>query len=166
MATQKKLLLKDLCSRLPYGVKVHIIDETGTEIDDELTPSTISHLDRWIVKPYLRPWSYMTHEEIRYYNTFPLDTDRLDSPHYLVSMYNILDRLLEHHIDFRGLIEKGLALEASKDMYKQEQPEVDLEKKIRRYLCEECSSDDEPTIAEIARHFYELGLNARKKEEL
>lgn len=41
---------------------------------------------------------------------------------------------------------------------------VDLEKEIQRYLCEECSSDDEPTIAEIARHFYELGLKARKEE--
>lgn len=41
---------------------------------------------------------------------------------------------------------------------------MDLEKEIQRYLCEECSSDDEPTIAEIARHFYELGLNARKEE--
>ena len=43
---------------------------------------------------------------------------------------------------------------------------VDLEKEIQRYLCEECSSDDEPTITEIATHFYELGFNARKKEEL
>lgn len=48
----------------------------------------------------------------------------------------------------------------------QEQPEVDLEKEIQRYLCEECSSDDEPTITEIARHFYEFGFNARKEEQL
>lgn len=51
-------------------------------------------------------------------------------------------------------------------MKEQKMLAVDLEKEIQRYLCEECSSDDEPTIAEIARHFYELGLNARKKEEL
>ena len=44
----------------------------------------------------------------------------------------------------------------------QEQSDVDLEKEIQRYLCEEYSSDDEPSIAEIARHFYELGLKARK----
>ena len=41
---------------------------------------------------------------------------------------------------------------------------VDLEKEIQRYLCEECSSDDEPTIADIATHFYELGRNTRKEE--
>ena len=29
-----------------------------------------------------------------------------------------LDWLLEHHFDYRGLIEKGLALEAPEDMYK------------------------------------------------
>lgn len=48
-------------------------------------------------------------------------------------------------------------------MKEQKMLAVDLEKEIQRYLCEECSSDDEPTIAEIARHFYELGLNARKQ---
>ena len=43
-------------------------------------------------------------------------------------------------------------------------PDVELEEEIRKYLCEECSSDDEPTITEIARHFYELGkLNAKEE---
>ena len=45
----------------------------------------------------------------------------------------------------------------------QEQPEVDLEKEIARYLREECSADNEPSISEIARHFYELG-RARKEK--
>ena len=50
------------------------------------------------------------------------------------------------------------------DSLQQEQPEGNLEKEIQRYLCEECSSDDEPTITEIATHFYELGkLNAKEK---
>ena len=47
---------------------------------------------------------------------------------------------------------------------KQEQPKVDLEKEIRRYLHEECSGDDEPTVSEIARHFCEFGL--RKAAEM
>ena len=45
---------------------------------------------------------------------------------------------------------------------KQEQPEVDLEKEIKNYLATKCAGDDEPSVSEIARHFYELGLNARK----
>ena len=128
---EKQLLLKDLCSRLPYRVKVHIIDETGAEIDDELTTSTISHLDRWIVKPYLRPISSMTKKEdedichiLR--DEFYADVDgalcakddryrtRLD----LIESY--IDWLNSHHFDYRGLIEKGLALKAPKDMYEEE----------------------------------------------
>lgn len=41
----------------------------------------------------------------------------------------------------------------------QERPEVDLEKEIDKWL------DAEPrTVRDTARHFYELGLNARKEE--
>ena len=49
------------------------------------------------------------------------------------------------------------------DSLQQEQPEVDLEKEIKNYLATKCAGDDEPSVSEIARHFYELGLNARKK---
>ena len=45
-----------------------------------------------------------------------------------------------------------------------EQPKVDLEKEIKNYLATKCAGDDEPSVSEIARHFYELGLNARKEE--
>ena len=45
----------------------------------------------------------------------------------------------------------------------QEQPEVDFEKEIKNYLSTKCAGDDEPSVSEIARHFYELGLNARKE---
>lgn len=44
----------------------------------------------------------------------------------------------------------------------QEQPEVDLEKEIKNYLASKCADDDEPSVSEIARHFYEL---ARQKYE-
>lgn len=47
---------------------------------------------------------------------------------------------------------------------KQDQPEVDLEKEIKNYLATKCAGDDEPSVSEIALHFYELGLNARKEE--
>lgn len=45
---------------------------------------------------------------------------------------------------------------------KQEQPEVDLEQEIKNYLATKCAGDDEPSVSEIARDFYELGLNAKK----
>lgn len=39
----------------------------------------------------------------------------------------------------------------------EEEPDKSLEEEIRRYLREECSSDDEPTTSETARHFAEWG---------
>ncbi len=50
------------------------------------------------------------------------------------------------------------------DSLQQEQQEEDLEKEIKNYLATKCAGDDEPSVSEIARHFYELGLNARKEE--
>lgn len=113
---EKQLLLKDLCSRLPYRVKVHIIDEIGAEIDDELTTSTISHLDRWVVKPYLRPMSSMTEEE--FFNYKHLDLLDYSNDGFEMPNFRSIDWLISHHFDFRGLIEKGLALEAPEGMYK------------------------------------------------
>lgn len=99
-------------------VKVHIIDETGTEIDDELTPSTISHLDRWIVKPYIRTMSSMAEEES---DEFEKITDALLEHADSEEIWDtVIDWLNEHHFDHRHLIEKGLALEAPKGMYKEE----------------------------------------------
>ena len=44
----------------------------------------------------------------------------------------------------------------------EEQPEIDLEKEIIRYQREDMDRDT--TVGDVARHFYELGLNARKEE--
>lgn len=141
---EKQLLLKDLCARLPYGVRVNIIEDAGgAEIDDELTTSTISHSFMWTVKPYLRPMSSMTEEEakeiailhdIKDILSVKVTSDYIDvivddgvcsterrTIWYdeIVSSVKCFDFLTAHHFDYRGLIEKGLALEASKDMYKE-----------------------------------------------
>ena len=47
----------------------------------------------------------------------------------------------------------------------QEQPEVDLEKELQAFLCNyDYEFDDDAPACDIARHFYELGLNARKEK--
>ena len=63
-------------------------------------------------EPYLRPMSNMTEEEENEYRAincyeglFPRNEDALDY-------------VLSHHLDFRGLIPIGLALEAPEGMYK------------------------------------------------
>ena len=117
----KELLLKDLCARLPYGVivldepagyfgKLLRIDFDSFYYDGEEDEEwqTI-----WNVKPYLRPMSSMTEEERKYYNYLSrLIQDGEAWEH------EVVDWLNKHHFDYRGLIEKGLALEAKEGMYK------------------------------------------------
>jgi len=56
------------------------------------------------------------------------------------------------------------------DSFQQEQPEVDLEKEITKWIDSGDITDtrfddyDDSDIERTARHFYELGLNARKEE--
>ena len=140
---EKKLLLKDLCARSFYGVMCDRLGQTKKllsvspnkdyciELDNgEYTPNKYKVED---VKPYLRPMSSMTEEEreacadfvyrqsdepcwIDEYGSLNLygGNDFIDG--YTFSCY--LDWLTEHHFDYRGLIEEGLALEAPEDMYK------------------------------------------------
>lgn len=128
----KQLLLKDLCARLPYRTKIHIIGEGGEEIDADLTTSTIDYFMSWTVQPYLRPMSSMTEEERknfikcagyeveesengRHYDYYLKDfCGTEDAP---CANADAIDWLNEHHFDYRGLINKGLALEAPEGMY-------------------------------------------------
>lgn len=102
---EKDLLLKDLCSRLPYGVMVKYGNRnTPVKCDLDCHPS-INDLEN--IKIYLRPMSSMTEiekEELR-----ALKWTKLE--HYTVDWLNV------HHFDYRGLIEEGLALEAPEGMY-------------------------------------------------
>lgn len=128
----KKLLLKDLCARLPYGIKCK--DQYGDYINVNIYNAHIEHLIDQIVsgvvQMVLRPMSSMTKKEIREVlqisNFDPyLDDIRYDSICFIerclidiVDIANFISWLNKHHFDYRGLIEKGLALEAPTGMYK------------------------------------------------
>lgn len=112
---EKDLLLRDLCARLLYGVKVQIVSSTLNTLyckkyDDVLSNNNLFRVfkDDTIVRPYLRPMSSMTEEETKQFYSLPFCD---------WNCYERIDWLNEHHFDYRGLIEKGLALEAPKDMY-------------------------------------------------
>lgn len=132
---EKNLLLKDLCSRLPYGVKCQIDydneedSDLGIEryCDDRIVSVCVETEEIGLyeaseyfypdeIKPYLRPMSSMTEEEKKELNNV------LEFQYYSDDscMCESTDWLNAHHFDYRGLIPMGLALEASKDMYKTE----------------------------------------------
>ena len=116
---EKELLLVDLCARLPYGVKVY--NEPYTfDLDNFEVNSTISETILEIIKegwkPYLRPMSSMTEEE----KDELLNLRKEMNMHMHPWIDRILDFYLSHHLDWRGLILLGLALEAPEGMYNYE----------------------------------------------
>ena len=113
----KQLLLITLCGMLPYGVKYQDRIDGGIHI---LSLGIIHHYDRFI--PYLRPISSMTEEEKKEFQAchcvYELHPDFQPMMCNLANELNMFDWLNAHHFDYRGLIEKGLALEAPEGMYK------------------------------------------------
>lgn len=116
----KDLLTKDLCGRLPYGIKIEVCikDKDAKSIDcvkyDTVgTYIRLLYEEKFSVKPYLRHISSMTEEEWEdfYHNIIPFDG------HGLESEAADIDWLNARHFDYRGLIGKGLALEAPEGMY-------------------------------------------------
>ena len=72
------------------------------------------------VLPYLRPMSSMAEEERKEYNDIVKNIiDFYDCPKSKEICFFIIliDWLNAHYFDYRGLIDKGLALEAPKGMY-------------------------------------------------
>ena len=136
----KDLLLRDLCARLPYGVKLwhesyvdlitlHSIDAThcGVEISIDNSNSNAAFWNSIEqVKPYLFPLSSMTEEQkIECFKGTPLEIDKygdisVKDNSYGGSQYTdleiyleVINWLLKNHFDFRGLIPKGLAIDCT-----------------------------------------------------
>ena len=122
---ERRLQLKDLCARQFYGTKV--LGPWEKDGPCELSAIDLTHnrqvriFEDWFniddVKPYLRPMSSMTEEEAKEFAMLQTDFYS-DGWFYPIAAVNMVDWLIAHHFDYRGLIEKGLALEAPADMYK------------------------------------------------
>ena len=111
---EKDLLLKDLCTRLPYGVKAKYYgSEEECEcwdtiegiypMDDEIVIDQYG-LSVDMIKPYLFPMSSMTDEQNDFYWNHSIDFG---------DAWTEVDWLNANHFDYRGLIEKGLAVDAT-----------------------------------------------------
>lgn len=136
---EKQLLLKDLCARLPFGLICACTDSnfTPTVTNWKLISVNLQEENAFVtndvwnnefsienLKPYLRLMSSMTEEE-------RLELSRLTDDKFKFYLYTrkpeiicyekynyleglkVLDWLNAHHFDYRGLIERGLAIEAA-----------------------------------------------------
>ena len=118
----KEILLKDLCARLPYGVKGIIEggDVVTTPLKWYAEQSLELSINYMVVKngwrPYLLPLSSMTkkqryelHDLIHNLNVLAINGEIGD---WIVSSSEI-DWYNKNHFDYRGLIPKGLAIDAT-----------------------------------------------------
>ena len=130
---RKDLLERDLCTRLPFGVKIRV---DTRDVHDVFTLNGYQgvgtnnpeckfwvHLDKpsekynWIGSgfcfddfyPYLRSMDKMTKEEKRRYDFLVKYGGECNC--------SLMTFLCKHHIDFRGLIPLGIAQEAPDGMY-------------------------------------------------
>lgn len=136
----KDLLLKDLCGRIMYGVKCATYEDTIIHTLSGVIPDRVYNelyfeeldwkecngfADIQYCKPYLFPLSSMTEEQKREYSKWKHEVPVC---HYeygdVVEEIELYDSpesfeyLIENHFDVNGLIEKGLAIDATnKNVY-------------------------------------------------
>ena len=105
----KELLFRDLCARVPYGVKVQymnnifVIDYVSSYEEVKLDTPDSYTVGVSEVKPYLFPLSSITKKTLEELSAY-ID---IKNAYVAVEFFN------SHHIDYRGLIEKGLAIDAT-----------------------------------------------------
>ena len=110
----KELLLKDLCSRLPYRVKVTWDGEYPLTVTPYIYCAITSEDN--LPKLLLRPMSDMTEKEKKIQKDYIYHFSKNSLPNYEGDFvfedeaHEYIDWLNEHHFDYRGLIEKGLAI--------------------------------------------------------
>ena len=135
---EKELLLNVLKDGLPYGLQLQITDVNEFTFNGELcvlsknwcrvniadpvkkakVKNQTIPLNYIYIKPYLRPMSSMTEEEIIEFNNIPSTKNYTiikDDLPWDVANYKQIDWLNAHHFDYRGLIKKCLAIAVTKE---------------------------------------------------
>ena len=120
----KELLLRDLCARLPYGIKVQMADGPIEELLNVNVSTFICNGLRGLPKPYLFPLSSMTEEQKIEIKSLCDGTEIFDDGGWMsyisiLGSFNfeinlaVVDWYNKNHFDYRGLIERGLAIDAT-----------------------------------------------------
>lgn len=138
---EKDIIYEDACCRLPYRPYAAYTLDGGTTVQVQITgvdelaeyygyiSDTWGRIPNFDIKLYLRSFSSMTEEEKEELRQEHLKDEKLYAecikrseqgdnsmrgkviPHFAADWCN------KHHFDYRGLIEKNLALEAPEGMY-------------------------------------------------
>ena len=135
-----EFLVRDLCARLPYNVKVRYKNGNDFTLSPyhldamlcALSSENFVH-ENFVIYPYLRPMSNMTKEEREDYNLITYDIAQREyygEPWCLIqegkcdedytdikNHIKYVDWLYAHHFDIHNLIKSGLAIEAPVGMY-------------------------------------------------
>lgn len=121
----KELLLKDLCARLPYGVKFagnkNIYTAKGLDliVTDEgeweyaVTAKGIAPIEIDFIKPYLFPLLSLPKKATREFNKTLVWVRTTRGYSESEMTWDTFDCVNKYHIDYRNLIEKGLAIDAT-----------------------------------------------------
>jgi hypothetical protein len=143
---EKDLVLKDICSRLPYNVKAYVknwsnidrkyyegvydvksafpsLNEIHVQSKSGSVDVTLGYYDHEF-KPYLFPMSSMTEEQKIEIKSLCDGTEIFDDGSWMsyisiLGSFNfeinldVVDWFNKNHFDYRGLIEKGLAIDAT-----------------------------------------------------
>ena len=140
---EKQLLFKDLCARLPYGVKlgfensdlilvptdfnIYTMQLSTNQIYPKSNSVAIGRIyDIWSYRPYLRPMLSMTDEEKKQYRktqdkiSVQWDDCGQSIGYIYANTIKTYDWLNKNHFDYRNLIKKSLAIIAPEGMYKNE----------------------------------------------
>ena len=130
----RQIFLKDLCVRTPYGVKVQYMNNIF--VIDYVSPMygevKLDTSDNWTVgvsevKPYLFPLSSITEEQRNNISKLLISTQNEFSPYGELNMKGcdnlficavkqsnaLINYCLTNHLDINGLIENGLAIDAT-----------------------------------------------------
>lgn len=143
---ERDILLKDICSRLPYNVKAYVkhwsntdrkyyegvydvksafpsLNEIHVQSKSGSVDVTLGYYDHEF-KPYLFPLSSMTEEQKIEIKSLCDGTEIFDDGSWMsyisiLGSFNfeinldVVDWFNKNHFDYRGLIEKGLAIDAT-----------------------------------------------------
>lgn len=132
---EKEILIRDLCGRLPYEVKVYIkkwskldrkyyegvytVESIDTSLDSIFADSESNSVEIIVgydndeIKPYLFPMSSMTEEQKVIYGDLCYSIIQSLAKNMQSELNELINWLNRNHFDYRGLIEKGLAIDAT-----------------------------------------------------